>query len=108
MSGHITISRDWNNPKIHTVVSNESVSVSMDMSAFLVALKTDLNVYLEDFIKELKPKIGPVTFTFKQDTFYKQIDDAVSNIGKDYLGRRIENSVDNILKKVKQETVKVM
>ena len=73
----VTISRHWNNPEINTSITSEILQI---------------DIKLEDFIYALKQEIGSVTWTFKQETFDKQIDNALAMV----------------LKKVKQETSKVM
>jgi hypothetical protein len=61
----VTISRKWNNPKITTKVSNEEISLEMD---------------IEDFKTALKQEIGSVTWVIKKDTFDARLDDAVNKI----------------------------
>jgi len=100
----VTISRYWNNPKITTVVSNDDISITMDIEDFISALTIEMDDYAEDFINKIKSGIGPIMWTFKQDTLNKQIDNAVN---KKYFSDGIPKAVDSILKKVKQETVKV-
>ena len=38
----VTISRLWHNPQITTTISNEGISLKMDMKDFIVALKHEL------------------------------------------------------------------
>jgi len=77
MKSVITISRFWHSPKITTTISNESIKLKMD---------------LEDFVTALKEEVGSVTWTFRKETFEKQLDEAV----------------ERTLKKIQQETNKVM
>jgi len=65
MKSVITISRKWNNPKITAKVSNEEISLEMD---------------IEDFKTALKQEIGSVTWVIKKDTFDARLDDAVNKI----------------------------
>jgi hypothetical protein len=51
-----------------------------------------LNMKMDDFIKALKEEIGSVTWTFRDKTFNETID----------------NAVQSVIKKVKEESVKVM
>lgn len=73
----VTISRFWHNPAITTTFTDKLINIEID---------------LDDFMKALKEEIGSVTWTFKQETFEKQLDEAVAVV----------------LKKVKQETIKVI
>jgi hypothetical protein len=61
----VTISRYWKNPKISTVVTDDSIS---------------LTISLDDFIAALKSEIGSVTSTFTQKTFESKVDAAVSAV----------------------------
>lgn len=65
MKGVITISRYWTNPKITTILSDESINLSIN---------------LDDFISAIKNEIPLVTWTFKQATFEKQFDSAVATV----------------------------
>jgi hypothetical protein len=51
-----------------------------------------LNMKMDDFIKALKEEIGSVTWTFRDKTFNETMD----------------NAVQSVIKKVKEESVKVM
>lgn len=51
-----------------------------------------LNMKMDDFIKALKEEIGSVTWTFRDKTFNEAMD----------------NAVQSVIKKVKEESVKVM
>ena len=77
MKAVVTISRYWDNPKITTVITPAFISLSIDM---------------EDFVTALKQEIGSVTWTFKKETFDKQLDEAI----------RV------VLEKVKEESIKVV
>jgi len=61
----LTISRYWTNPKIQTIITDESIS---------------LQVSLDDFISALKTEIGSVSFVFKKETFNAQLDSAVNKV----------------------------
>lgn len=104
----VTVSRYWNNPEITTTVTNHGISIEMDLDDFLDALKPDINNYFNDMMFLLKEKIGSVFWTFKQDTFHKQFDTAILNIKQDSLNKIIDDSAADIVKKMKQETVKVL
>jgi hypothetical protein len=77
MKSVVTISRHWNNPKIQTTITDESISLSIS---------------LDDFISAIKKDIESVTWTFKQATFEKQLDVAVTSV----------------LEKIKEESIKVI
>jgi hypothetical protein len=51
-----------------------------------------LNMKMDDFIKALKEEIGSVTWMFRDKTFNETMD----------------NAVQSVIKKVKEESVKVM
>ena len=64
----VTVSRLWNNPKIHTIVdwaSKGGISMQTNMDDFIAALKTE---------------IGAVTWVFTQKEFEKRIDAAVQTV----------------------------
>ena len=61
----ITVSRKWNNPHIKTTITNEEISLQMDM---------------DDFKSALKIEIGSVTWTFKKETFNKMLDEAIMRV----------------------------
>jgi hypothetical protein len=65
MKSVVTISRKWDNPKINTWVTGEEIGIKMDMA---------------DFVTALKQELGSVTWTFKKDTFDKQLDAAILNV----------------------------
>ena len=65
MRTFITISRKWDNPKIEVTITNEDISLIMDM---------------EDFKTALKQEIGSITWTFKKDTFNKMLDEAIQRV----------------------------
>jgi hypothetical protein len=65
MKTFITVSRKWNNPKIVTTLSEEGISLVMDMG---------------DFAKALKQEIGKVTWVFTQAEFEKRLDAAIANV----------------------------
>jgi adenine C2-methylase RlmN of 23S rRNA A2503 and tRNA A37 len=73
----VTISRLWNQPEIFHLVNDEGISISMS---------------LENFIAAVKQEIGPVTWTFKAETFEKQVDEAV----------------EKVVRRIKEESAKVM
>jgi hypothetical protein len=77
MESIVTISRYWSNPQIQTTVTEESIK---------------LNISLDDFIAAIKQDIESVTWTFKQATFEKQLDEAVSSV----------------LEKIKEESIKAV
>lgn len=61
----ITISRKWHSPHITTVVTDESISLSID---------------LEDFVKALIKEIGSVALVFTGKSFEKKLKKAVENV----------------------------
>ena len=61
----VTISRYWDNPTITTVVTNESISLSIDIN---------------DFISFLKKEIGSIALTFSNKSFEEKIDNAVATV----------------------------
>ena len=61
----ITISRHWNHPEIITTVSNNMISVTMD---------------LDDFKEALIAEIGSVATTFRAATFKDKVNKAVENV----------------------------
>ncbi len=61
----VVMVRKWHEPKTKIKVTDEELS---------------LEISLEDFIKAVKAEIGSVTWTFKSETFSKQIDEAVSRV----------------------------
>ena len=65
MRTKLTISKKWNNPQIKTTITNEDISLEMNM---------------EDFKKALKQEIGSITWTFKKDTFNKMVDEAIQRV----------------------------
>jgi hypothetical protein len=77
MKSCVTITRYWSNPKIQTKITDESISLSIS---------------LDDFITAIKKDIESVTWTFKQTTFEKQLDEAVMSV----------------LEKIKEESIKVV
>ena len=58
----VTISRKWDNPKILTTISDEGISLQMDMV---------------DFVSALKREIGSVTWIFTEKDFESRLDTAV-------------------------------
>jgi len=44
------------------------------------SLNADARVWFTSFMKQLKDEIGSVTWTFRQDTFEKQVDDAAGRL----------------------------
>ena len=58
----LTISRYWNNPQIETIITNDSIGLSIG---------------LNDFAAALTKEIGSVMWTFKQATFEKQVSNAI-------------------------------
>lgn len=65
MKTKFVISRKWNNPQFKYVITDEDMSCEMN---------------LDDFIRALKQEIGSVTWTFKKDTFEKNLDMAIQKI----------------------------
>lgn len=61
----VTVSRKWNNPKIHTVINADGISLSID---------------LDDFIAALIKEIGSVALTMTKAQFEKQIKKACENV----------------------------
>ena len=61
----VTISRYWHNPQIMTVIWKDGISLTMNMS---------------DFVEALKKEIGSVTWTIRDKSFEQKIDQAVMNI----------------------------
>jgi hypothetical protein len=59
----VTISRRWNNPKVETVITDDSIS---------------LTISIEDFATALKKEVGSVTW--KIGTIDAQIDAAIDRV----------------------------
>ena len=77
MPTFVTISRYWMNPQITTALTEDGIS---------------LQIGFDDFIQALREEIGPVTWTFKADTWDKQFADAVTRV----------------IERVKEESAKVV
>lgn len=73
----ITVSRRWHEPQIRTTIDFDGISIQMP---------------LEDFVEALKQEVGSVTWTFKKDSFNRQLDAAV----------------ERVVKGMKEETAKVV
>ena len=65
MKSVVTISRKWNNPRIETAITEESISLQISM---------------DDFIAALKQEIGKVTWVFTQKEFDKRLDAAILSV----------------------------
>ena len=61
----VTISRNWNNPKIITTITGEKISIQMS---------------IEDFVTALKAEIGSVTWVVTKAAFDTKLDEAVSRV----------------------------
>ena len=65
MRTKLTISKKWHHPEFKFIITNEDLSLEMDF---------------QDFVKALKQEIGSITWTFKKDTFEKQLDEAIQRV----------------------------
>lgn len=61
----VTISRNWNNPKITTTITGEHISIQMS---------------IEDFVTALKAEIGSVTWVMTKAGFEARLDAAVATV----------------------------
>lgn len=61
----LTITKKWHQPTFTYRIASEDMSAEVD---------------LDDFIKALKAEIGSVTWTLKQASFEKQLDQAVADV----------------------------
>jgi hypothetical protein len=56
------------------------------ITAYVQGSDAEISISLEDFISEVKKEIGSITWTFRKETFEKQLDlavgDVISNIKK--------------------------
>jgi hypothetical protein len=73
----VTISRKWNNPQIQHTLSGEGIAIEIN---------------LDDFITAIKEEVGSLTWTFRKQTFEKQLDEAVRAV----------------IEEIKRETIKVI
>jgi hypothetical protein len=63
MKSVITISRHWNNPKITTTISQEGISLQID---------------IQDFMKGIVEEMGSIATTFTKSAFEKKLTDAIN------------------------------
>ena len=65
MMTKLVISKKWHQPQFKYTITDEEMSCEMDF---------------EDFVKAFKQEIGSVTWTFKKETFEKQLDEAIQRV----------------------------
>ncbi len=101
----VTISRKWHNPQIEITLTNEAISLEMQMDDFVEALKKELDT--EKFVAAIKESIGSITWVVKKETFGKMMDAAATE-AKDALHGALEAAIERIVSGVKRESAKVM
>lgn len=61
----LTISRKWHSPQIETTITQDSISLAID---------------IDDFLEAVSQEIGTVTWVFTEKSFRAKFDDAVSKV----------------------------
>ena len=100
----VTISRKWHNPQIAITVSNEGISLEMQMDDFVEALKRELET--EGFVEGIKAGVGSATWIFRDKTFGRKVDQAAAD-AKGALHGALGAAIERIISGVKQESSKV-
>lgn len=97
----ITVMRKWDNPQILITVNDELLELKMTMTDFQAAITDEVCSRLQS---DMASAIGPVTWTFKEDTFRNRVDGAIKKV----LPAAIADAVSVALSAIKGESIKVM
>ena len=112
----VTISRHWNKPQITTILTDDTISLKMDIADFITALKDEIGevsykpVNKSDLSKAIIDLIGKVTWKISQANFEVQVKEIINNVMQDKteFDRKLEVAVYSIIQKVKEESAKVV
>jgi hypothetical protein len=111
----VTISKYLNSP-ITTTISKEGISLSMDMDDFVKSLKEEIGeisykpVDKFDLSKALIDLMGKVTWKISQGNFEVQVNRIIDKVFQDKtdFGKQLDVAIENILKRIKEESIKVV
>jgi hypothetical protein len=103
MKQYVTISSKWNTPEIITTVTNEDISLTMDLKDFIEALKEELDI--PGLALEIRDNIDSVTWVFTRNEYNRRFWEAYKQID---VNKRIVDAIGRIMEGVKKESAKVM
>jgi hypothetical protein len=94
---HVCLYKRKGQPIITAFVKGDEAEICMSLADFKAELIKDFKV--DDIKAQLLEEIGSVTWTFKKDTFEKQLDEALKNVT---LEKQIDAAFDTIIVGIKQ------
>lgn len=106
MKSVVTVSRRWDHPKILTVVDVEGISMRMSLADFIEAMKAEMS--MEDYVSAIKEAIGPVRWTFRDQTWESQFMAAVDKADSEAWKRQLSEAAQRVIKGMKEESAKVV
>ena len=116
MKQMVTILRKWNSPEILTIVSDEEISISISLSDFMQAVKSELSPKpicesLETIVTTLENNIGPITWVFTKNEFRQRLTTALEQLmltQEACFSTNIDIAITKVLSNVKKESCKIM
>lgn len=108
MKQGFTISRYWNSPVINHTITDEYISLNLDLNDFKSALAQEIHFRIMLHFKgELAKHVGSVTTTFTQSAFNAKLNEAIAK--SELTLQNVEKeAVDAVIKKIKEESIKIV